>query len=96
MFGGARAPLLQGQHLCALRHLYIAREGAEVLTLYQWGTRTAEHHFCSICGIYTDHRRRSNPDEYGVNAACIDGVDIRALEPIQWLDGVHHPSDDQD
>ncbi|QFU09033.1 Glutathione-dependent formaldehyde-activating enzyme [Rhodobacteraceae bacterium THAF1] len=68
-------------------------KGADVLALYQWGTRTAEHHFCSICGIYTHHRRRSNPNEYGVNAACIDGVDVRTLEPIPWNDGVNHPSD---
>ena len=67
--------------------------GADSLTLYQWGTRVAEHHFCAFCGIYTHHRRRSNPNEYGVNAACIDGVDIRALEPVPWSDGVNHPSD---
>jgi len=70
--------------------------GQDSLTLYRWGTMTAEHHFCAVCGIYTHHRRRSNPDEYGVNAACIEGVDIRALEPIPWSDGRNHPSDSQD
>lgn len=67
--------------------------GAEALTLYQWNTRTARHWFCSICGIYTHHRRRSNPGEYGVNAACIEGVDLRALGEIPWSDGRNHPSD---
>ena len=43
--------------------------GADALTLYEWGTRTARHWFCSVCGIYTHHQRRSNPDQYGVNAA---------------------------
>ena len=67
--------------------------GAEALTLYQFGTMTARHHFCRQCGIYTHHRRRSNPDECGLNAACIDGVDLRALEPIAWTDGRNHPCD---
>jgi len=67
-------------------------KGAEALTLYQWGTGTAKHYFCSICGIYTHHQRRSNPGECGVNAACVDGVDITLLE-IPWTDGRNHPSD---
>jgi hypothetical protein len=44
-------------------------QGAENLTLYQWGTGTARHWFCKTCGIYTHHRRRSNPNQYGVNLA---------------------------
>jgi len=68
-------------------------KGAENLSLYQWGTKTAKHYFCRTCGIYTHHQRRSNPNEFGVNAANIEGVDIRALEPIGWHDGVNHPSD---
>ena len=63
------------------------------LTLYRWGTRTAQHWFCRTCGIYTHHRRRSNPGEYGVNAACIEGVNPRDLDPVPWSDGVNHPSD---
>ncbi|MEI4231373.1 GFA family protein [Roseovarius sp. D22-M7] len=67
--------------------------GAGDLTLYQWGTGTAQHYFCRICGIYTHHRRRSNPDEYGVNLGAIEGVNPRDCEPIAWVDGVNHPSD---
>ncbi|MFZ5961991.1 GFA family protein [Thalassococcus sp. BH17M4-6] len=68
-------------------------KGAETLTRYQFGTMTAQHHFCSVCGIYTHHRRRSNPNEYGVNMAAIDGVNPRDYDPIKWHDGVNHPSD---
>ena len=68
-------------------------DGADKLTLYQWNTRTAKHWFCSVCGIYTHHQRRSNPDEYGINAACLEGVNPRDLEPVPWADGVNHPSD---
>jgi hypothetical protein len=49
-------------------------QGEEQLSTYRFNTGDAEHHFCSICGIYTHHRRRSNPEEYGVNAACLYGV----------------------
>ena len=64
------------------------------LTLYQWNTKTAKHWFCKTCGIYTHHQRRSNPNEYGVNAACIEGVNPRDLGPVPWTDGINHPSDE--
>lgn len=68
-------------------------KGAEALRLYTWGTGTAKHWFCGTCGIYTHHQRRSNPQEYGVNTGCLEGVNPRDLEPIPWVDGVNHPSD---
>lgn len=68
-------------------------KGTENLSLYQWNTSTAEHYFCKTCGIYTHHRRRSNPNEYGVNAGALEGVNPKDLEPIQWADGVNHPAD---
>ncbi|WP_164659818.1 GFA family protein [Tropicibacter sp. Alg240-R139] len=68
-------------------------KGLENLTLYTWGTGTAKHHFCKICGIYTHHQRRSNPSECGVNLGCIQDVNPRDHDPIKWNDGVSHPSD---
>ena len=68
-------------------------KGADNLTLYSFNTRTAQHYFCKTCGIYTHHRRRSNPNEYGVNVACLDGVNPRDLGDVNWTDGVNHPSD---
>ena len=68
-------------------------QGAESLTLYQFGTRTAKHWFCKTCGIYTHHQRRSNPNEYGVNVAILDGINPRNLGQVPWVDGVNHPSD---
>ena len=66
--------------------------GADTLTLYQWGTGTAEHYFCSVCGIYTHHKRRSNPDQIGVNIACLDGH-TPFLPEVIVNDGVNHPTD---
>lgn len=67
--------------------------GEDRLTLYQWGTNTARHYFCSVCGIYTHHRRRSDPSEYGVNIANFPGVDVRDFMHVAYADGVNHPSD---
>jgi hypothetical protein len=70
-------------------------QGSDVLRLYQFNTRTARHFFCSVCGIYTHHQRRSNPREYGFNVACLEGVDPFELGPVPTNDGVHHPADRQ-
>ena len=79
----------------ALPDLKIVK-GQDALTVYSFGTNTAKHHFCKICGIYTHHQRRSNPNEYGVNMGGIDGVNPAEFEPIPWHDGVNHPSDQKD
>ena len=68
-------------------------KGAEALTLYQWGTMTARHYFCSVCGIYTHHQRRSDPTEYGVNIANFPGVNVRDYVDVSYSDGVNHPCD---
>ncbi len=68
-------------------------KGQEVLKLYQFNTNTAKHYFCSICGIYTHHQRRSNPHEYGFNIGCLDGVNPFDLGDIITNDGVNHPAD---
>jgi hypothetical protein len=67
--------------------------GADALAIYQFNTMTAKHHFCSRCGIYTHHQRRSNPGELGVNVACLDGVSPFDFAEVAVNDGVHHPSD---
>lgn len=68
-------------------------KGLDNLTLYQWGTKTAKHYFCKTCGIYTHHQRRSNPNEFGVNVAILEGINPRQLGEIPWVDGINHPSD---
>jgi hypothetical protein len=68
-------------------------KGAEALTSYRFNTGTAEHFFCSHCGIYTHHQRRSNPNQYGVNVACLDGVSPFDFPEVPVFDGENHPSD---
>jgi hypothetical protein len=62
-------------------------QGEEMLTLYQWNTKTAKHYFCKVCGIYTHHQRRSNPTQFGFNVACIAGVNPFELGEIGVGDG---------
>ena len=68
-------------------------EGEENLSIYQFNTKVAKHYFCKICGIYTHHKMRSNPNMYGINAACIEGVDPYKLDDIEIFDGINHPLD---
>lgn len=70
--------------------------GAEALTEYRFNTGAARHFFCSICGIYTHHQRRSNLEQYGVNVACIEGMSPFDFAAVPVVDGVRHPADDPD
>ena len=68
-------------------------QGADVLSLYQFNTRVAKHYFCSRCGIYTHHQRRSDPNEFGYNVGCLEGVNPFELPDVPTADGVNHPAD---
>ncbi|MDB6454878.1 GFA family protein [Falsirhodobacter sp. 20TX0035] len=68
-------------------------EGEDLLTLYRFNTGAARHWFCSRCGIYTHHQRRSSPEEFGVNIACLEGVSPFDVATVPVMDGVNHPSD---
>lgn len=70
-------------------------KGEALLKLYQFNTKTARHYFCSNCGIYTHHQRRSNPSQYGFNVGCLEGVNPLKIENIPTYDGVNHPADRQ-
>lgn len=68
-------------------------KGEKYLTLYQFHTKTAEHYFCKNCGIYTHHRRRSNPAIYSINIACLEGVNPLEFGEIRVTDGLNHSKD---
>lgn len=68
-------------------------KGEDKLSLYQFNTMTAKHYFCSVCGIYTYHQRRSKPDEFGFNVGCLEGVNPYDLGEVPVNDGVNHPAD---
>ena len=68
-------------------------QGEDKLATYLFNTKSAEHHFCSTCGIYTHHKRRSNPNQLGVNVACLDGVSPFDFRELVVFDGNRHPAD---
>ena len=70
--------------------------GTDKLATYRFNTRTAEHHFCTVCGIYTHHKRRSNPNQLGVNVACLEDLSPFDFAEVVVYDGERHPSDQPD
>lgn len=75
-----------------LKGLKITR-GEDALSLYQFNTMTAKHYFCSRCGIYTHHQRRSNPQQFAFNVACLEGVNPYELGEVPIHDGINHSAD---
>jgi hypothetical protein len=68
-------------------------QGEDVLSRYTFNTGAAQHFFCAKCGIYTHHQRRSNPNQYGVNVACLENISPFDFAEVRVLDGIRHPSD---
>ena len=68
-------------------------EGEELLSVYQFHTKVAKHHFCSRCGIHLFHQRRFDPGLYAVNVAVLDGVSPYDFAEVPVLDGENHPKD---
>ncbi|MDT8447559.1 MAG: GFA family protein [bacterium] len=63
-------------------------EGTEHLSLYQFGTLTAGHFFCSNCGIPVYSNPRVAPSQISLNARTLDD-----FHQIEWervaFDGQH-------
>jgi hypothetical protein len=82
-------------HIIVPESRFRLTKGAETLTSYRFNTGVADHLFCSVCGVKSFYRPRSNPDGWSVNALCLDdraSLDIR----IETFDGqnweAHAPS----
>lgn len=60
--------------------------GEELLTEYQFHTKTARHYFCRVCGIYPFHRKRVTPDNLGINVFCLEGFSPEGI-PIRQAVG---------
>ena len=68
-------------------------KGEEYLSLYQFKTKTAQHYFCKVCGIHTHNRPRINPKIFGINIACVDGINPFEIKDVPVNDGQNHPLD---
>jgi hypothetical protein len=62
--------------------------GEDKLTTYTFNTGTAQHRFCSVCGIKGFYVPRSKPDGFSVNVRCLDEGAVRVTR-IALFDGKH-------
>ena len=60
--------------------------GEDAITTYSFNTGVAKHTFCSICGVKSFYRPRSNPDGWSVNARCLDDADALDIR-VEPFDG---------
>ena len=68
-------------HLIVPPQQFQCISGESELSTYQFGTKTAKHMFCRVCGVHPFYVPRSDPDKIDVNVRCLDGVDIALLSP---------------
>ncbi|KAL1365390.1 hypothetical protein HN51_013426 [Arachis hypogaea] len=64
-------------------------ESSKFITTYTFGTHTAKHTFCKICGISSFYHPRSNPDGVAVTFRCVDPgtlthIEIRKADGKNW------------
>ena len=59
-------------HIMVPHALFELEQGADKLTSYRFGTGSAEHLFCSVCGVKSFYQPRSHPDAWSINAHCLD------------------------
>ena len=56
---------------------------------YRFNTGTAEHLFCSVCGVKSYYVPRSNPDGFSVNLNCVlpgsfEHVEVEDFDGRNW------------
>ncbi|CAM8876984.1 unnamed protein product [Rhodiola kirilowii] len=73
------------------KNFELLEESKEFLTTYTFGTHTAKHVFCKVCGITSFYIPRSNPDGVAVTFRCVDPgtikhVEIRSFDGKNWED----------
>jgi len=81
-------------HVIVPENRFRLTQGSEALTTYTFNTQVARHLFCSVCGVKSFYRPRSNPDGWSVNARCLDdaeGLDVRieAFDGRNWEANAH-------
>ncbi len=76
-------------HLIVQAHEFRLLSGADSLVEYTFGTGVARHRFCRHCGVKTFYVPRSHPDDFSVNARCLDpatitSMTIRSYDGLNW------------
>lgn len=74
-------------HLIVAARCFRLLQGEQALREYRFGTGTALHLFCGVCGVKSFYRPRSHPDGWSVNARCLDTpveLPVRAYDGRNW------------
>jgi hypothetical protein len=66
-------------HLIVPAERFKLVSGAETLTTYRFNTGTAQHLFCSACGVKSFYVPRSHPDGFSINARCLDAGTVEHM-----------------
>ena len=61
--------------------------GRDDLATYRFNTGIAQHTFCRHCGIHAFYVPRSDPENFSVNARCLDDFDPVQMRPRRFFDG---------
>ncbi|MGH6866521.1 MAG: GFA family protein [Methyloceanibacter sp.] len=76
------------QHLIVAKDRFRLLSGEDKLITYTFSTGTAQHRFCSVCGVKSFYVPRSHPDGYSVNAHCLADGSVRVTR-AGLFDGAH-------
>lgn len=81
-------------HLIVPKDRFRLISGEDMLTDYQFNTKTAHHLFCNVCGVKSFYIPRSHPDGVSVNFRCLDKTGFKRIamasfDGQNWEASVH-------
>ena len=79
--------LLNYQHLFVKHELFEIISGHELLSEYNFGTGSAKHYFCKVCGVKSFYQPRSHPEMFSINFKCVD--DPPKVKQVINFDGIN-------
>ena len=80
-------------HLIVPAERFRLLQGEDKLLTYRFNTGTAQHRFCSDCGVKSFYVPRSHPNGYSVNVRCVEegafvSVRIVRFDGRHWEDNI--------
>jgi hypothetical protein len=74
-------------HISVTPRQFDLLSGHDDLATYRFNTGIAQHTFCRHCGIHAFYVPRSDPENFSVNARCLDDFDPAQMRPRRFFDG---------
>lgn len=88
------------EHVIIPKADFTLLQGEQVLTSYQFHTKTAKHLFCASCGIKSFYHPRSHPESVSVNYRCVEPGTVSILKRTpfdgrEWKKNIHKLNQDK-